>query len=227
MRKISFNRIIAPIASLAMIICCGAETLWRPGPKDAEAYHARVRAIVGSMPYEIGDWCGSDVAVPQAAKTLLRPNKLLNRSYLNTSTNEKVGLLLVQCGDARDMVGHYPPVCYVAQGMTQTSAEPKQWVVGDKIIRGKAYTFERSTFGAPSQRRVVYNFMILPDGKLVPDILDVQEAAADYTQRFYGAAQIQLVFDAMSTEQRRDQVFNAFIAANMPVIETIRKGAAQ
>lgn len=188
---------------------------------DAEPYHERIRTESDQMPYQIGDWIGIDVEIPPAAITLLKPNALINRRFKHQQTGKMVSMLVIQCGDARDLLGHYPPVCYVSGGWVQLSATPVDWQINDLTIRGVEYEFERSTFER-SSRIIVDNFMILPSGVTARDMDAVNTAAQDYRRKFYGAAQFQFVFSENSSSDERNEIVPAFINANLPLLDAIR-----
>lgn len=195
---------IAPIVSLVLLAGVGAELLHRPRAADADAYHQRVRLAVAMIPMHIGAWVATDLPVPREAQGLLHPNALLHRSYYNTLTSERVSMLLVQCRDARDMVGHYPPVCYPNQGWTRVSSRQVEVKVGSLVLPVVEYEFHMDEFGDKNSHLWVYNVMALPNAELVPTIEQVNRAAADYTQHFFGAAQLQFVFtsDSQTSLQR-------------------------
>src|SRR5690349_1570524 len=81
-------------------------------PKDAAPYHARAKAAIDAVPYSIsaGAWTGRDEEIPRAAQTLLRPNAIINRTYIENDTSafphtrREASLLIVQCLDSNDML---------------------------------------------------------------------------------------------------------------------------
>src|SRR5688572_23609198 len=105
------------------------QALFRVPAANAAPYHALVQAAAAKIPFHIDTWFGTDIPVPPAATKLLKPNVIVSRRYAEMLTGRRVDFLLVQCTDARDIVGHYPPICYVTHGWTQESAEPRDWEV--------------------------------------------------------------------------------------------------
>ena len=80
--------------------------------------------------------------------------------------------------------------------------------------------------------------MVVPGRGIVRDIQGVEEAAEDYQQRYYGAAQFQVVFQSSSSEQmtreQRDEVFTTLMQPAVPVIrqldttlKTLKSGVSQ
>lgn len=224
------KRWIAPTLSLALLLGVGAEGLARPKPKDAEAFHRRIFEMVDQIPAKIGDWVGTDMPIPPAAVAMLRPNAKLQRRYVDMSDplrRRYVDFLLVQCSDARDMGAHYPPVCYPGQGYAQDGApQPVDWAAGGRIISGTEYHFSRSMTDHPDSKFVV-DLLILPNGTFARDIKDIRSAAADYLRQYYGAAQIQVVFDVKYSLEERQKIFDELMAVNLPMIDTLSSGGTR
>jgi len=106
-------RNIPAFLTVALLLGLTAETLSRPGPKDATPFHTRVREFKTHFNNPEG-WTAKvpDNELPPGAVALLKPNLDICRTYLNP----RFEFLLVQCLDARDMGGHFPPNCYPASG---------------------------------------------------------------------------------------------------------------
>lgn len=220
---------IREAASLAasLVLLCGAaiDRAWRVSPADARPYHARVRETAAGAPLSLGDWVGSDEPLPDEVLSLLRPNVVLSRRFINSATGEHFSLLLVQCWDVRDLVPHYPPVCYPGRGLTLVSARPRSWRAGDLPIPGTQYEFESDAFDTPDLT-VVDHFMILPDGRITRDMADVKREVS-LRDRYFGAAQVQFVFDSTLPLERRDEICNLVLSAYRPVIDAIRSARLQ
>lgn len=219
-------RAVAP-AALSLVLLCGlaAETVVRPRPEEAEPYHAAVRAAAAESPLRIGPWIGTDQEQPPSAIQLLKPNVIISREYIHEQTGRAVSFILVHCKDARDIYGHYPPACYPAHGMKLRDRHPTpiDWDVAGTRVPGTEYRFDSARPDHPGL--VVDNFIITP-GAYCRDMQAVGDLVGDYTQRFFGAAQVQVVFgdpDRWSEAERRE-VFNTIVQAYLPLIEQIRKG---
>ena len=214
----------APAASLCLLGVLLARQLTYPTPEDAAPYHERVRKAAEEVPYRVGNWIGTDVEVIAAATKLLRPNVIVNRSFINRKTGQQASLLIVHCQDARDLAGHYPPRCYPSHGWEQMSAEPWSCQAESRDIDGTRYTFTIVRSGQPTSI-IVSNFMVLPDGRIVPTMDEVYHAASDYLKRFYGAAQVQVLVDRETTDQaERDRIAQTLIEAASPMIEAMASG---
>jgi hypothetical protein len=213
----SMTSILAsPVACLAVLVGIAIENATHVKPEDATAYHAVVKARLDAWPQTIrsGDeeWTSRDCNVPESAVRLLRPNALISRHYECVDDGRAADLLIVQCGEATDMSGHYPRNCYPRNGEKLVHEEPRIWQVGATSIRGMEYHFQPSSLG--KSRKCVYNFFVLPGKGIVPDMDDVQRATADYRRRYFGAAQFQVVFDSDLSQPERDKVFATIIGAD-------------
>lgn len=203
---------------------------------DFEPYHARVREAVAKLPVSIDPWAGERVPLTAPAQRLLQPNaeycvRFRDASVAGLADPSRTALLLlVQCKRTSDMRGHWPPRCYPAQGDVLERQIPHEWDVAGKKIKGIEYRFTRAV-GALVLRTTVYNFIVLPEKGIVADMKDVEQSAEDYQQRYYGAAQFQLVFGGPLAEpengKTRDEIFSQLLSPTVPVIETLSSGLAE
>jgi hypothetical protein len=208
---------------VAVALLCGAvaEKFMLLPPADARVYQERVRKAFASFPTGSGDWVSKDCAIPPAAMKLLRPNSIMSRSYTNVVTGQQCSVLIVDCTDARDLVCHYPPVCYPGQGWKLVSKQPQEWSVkGDKIV-GTNYEFSRVAFESGTGI-LAANSMILPDGSYKADMRGIEEAAANVQQRGYGAAQIQIILDGGMGALEREKIIREMLELHKPLFDAIR-----
>ncbi|MEI8195142.1 MAG: exosortase-associated EpsI family protein [Phycisphaerae bacterium] len=222
MRK-STAQFLAPALTLAILAGLGLHNLLRARAADAEPYHQRVRLVAAELPLSFGNWTGHEVEVPEGATALLRPNVMISRSYTNNQNGHNVHFLLVHCGDARSMWGHYPPVCYAGQGWQMVAQTPRHTDVNGLSVPQMEYEFVRNSTGL-TQEQVIYDLMLLPDGKIVRDMDSLLGAYKDYTRRFYGAAQMQLVFAADIPPEEREETVREFLTVSRPLMDTILAG---
>lgn len=214
---------LVPVASLLVLAGLTVDRLSLEPPEDAAPYHERVRVAVEAIPPRLGDWRAEEVPVPPAATQLLRPNVLLSRRYRNVVSGVRADFLLVQCGDARDMQAHYPPICYHNQGWRMQVSRPRDWTVDGRVFQGIEYEFTINSFDRPGTI-IINNFFVMPDGQIMRDMRAVDHAAKDLKRRFYGSSQIQVVFDVSVPQHQRDLVTEELLRMYMPVLETIRTG---
>lgn len=233
--KLSFGVWLWPMVSILMLIGMIAEARTHVQPAVAEPHLARCRAAIDAFPVIVkgasAAWMGRDTEVPVSATQLLRPNKILSRDYVNDETEASVSLLIVDCGDARDLQGHYPPNCYPAQGQKLLAKQQRTWQLPHMEITGMEYHFAPKSL--TYQEQVVYNFFVLPlvpgvavshkelDGVICPDIGSVYTSGEDYQRRYYGAAEFQLVTGPRMTQQERDQAFLDLLSPNEKLIRIL------
>ena len=228
--KLRRHILAAPVASLLVLIGMAVETTaTRVAPSDADVYHHAAKRAVESIPTRIGTFSARIEKQPREAIALLKPNVILCLKYADSdSTNPRwqdrwASLLVDQCRDARDMNGHWPPNCYPNSGQEQVYATPREWVVNGFHIRGTEYGFRQVT-ATSSTRTAVYNFLIVPGQRqTLADMAGLRHAAEDYRQRFYGAAQFQLVMDGDLSPQDRDGIFQTLMTPCVPVIQTLMR----
>jgi hypothetical protein len=210
------------IATVVLLAGVGAASLAKPDPADADPFHAQVRQAVDAAPLRFGEWTGRDVPLPEAAIDLLRPNALLSRQFTSSQTGESFQWLVVQCRDARDLGGHYPPRCYPANGYSPVSDRPTRWQIAGLELPGTAYRFSHGPVLDESYLDVLH-FMVLADGSVVRDMDAVRHAGGDYVTRHYGAAQVQLVTDGTVPAERQRQMLADVVAAHQPIFEAMSR----
>jgi hypothetical protein len=219
-------------ALLLMGIVAEARTRIQPG--DAEPFHARAAEAIASIPTRLDPtvWTDAeDFPIPTPAAELLHPNAIFSSSYVDWQAGVPVSgvILLVQCKDAVDMQGHYPPHCYPANGGRELqAAHARTWRVGDVDIPGTEYFFSMPS-GPTEVRRWVYDFFIIPRipgleqsmQGLYPDIDAVYKSGGSYQRHYFGAAQFQFSFDQTVPQPQRDRFVIDFLTPNLPVIHTL------
>lgn len=185
---------------------------------DVKAYHQGVAQAVAQIPYRWGDWVGVDVATPPAALRLLRPNAMLSRRYQNRVTGQVCEVLLVHCSDTRDMLGHFPPVCYPAHGWETRAA------IAD-TSNGRAsmvYRFERLQNGQLRAMRIT-NFISIPGAGRVPDMSGLRRASEARWRHSLGAGQVQIIVDGGMSDIDRSAIVLTFEQMLSPALERIER----
>ena len=222
MKRRRINAVLCVLLSLVLLGGAAMDRLSRPGPPaDADAYHQRVQQAIMDMPDRMGPYRLRDREIPPAAFDLLRANEARARQLIAPDGRPVGTVLVVHCRDAHDLLGHYPPVCYPANGYRE--GDPRRsmsFELDGLTIDATQYTFQR---GLPGQETelVVLNFMVLPTGEIHPDDAALERLAGNYAQRFYGAGQVQIIPQgSMSPEERRD-FYNLVLRELTPIIETM------
>jgi hypothetical protein len=232
------GRWLWPAISILMLVGMMAEARTHVSPTEAAPHLQRCAAAIVAFPYVIdtptGSWSGKDTEMPTPAIQLLRPNAILSRRYKNEARNEFVDFLIVDCGDARDLQGHYPPNCYPAQGENELLDERKLrvWHLPHMDITGVEYHFAPKS--QTSDGKVVFNFFVMPvvpdltvshkelNGIICPDISSVYLSGEDYQRRYYGATEFQLVIDPQIVKlQDRDQALIDLLTPNESLLKTL------
>jgi hypothetical protein len=217
----------APLLTLALLIGMAClDRLW-VDPHEADAFHAKVRAALDKMPRYIPPWTMDDQPIPPSAVQLLKPNAMLCRQFKKV-TGVKATLLVTQCRDSRDMLGHYPPVCYRGQGYefvcrsgaAGADGVPQEWEAGDMKFKGMEYEITRVQ-GKVREDTFVRDFFVLPYGPIVADMEAVTAASKDYRTLAFGVAQIQLLCDGSYSRRQRDAIFSDLIGRNIDLIKAL------
>jgi len=209
------------LSALLLAGMAAEQTTFRP-PADAQPYHTGLAQVADSLPGKINDWSSADISVPYDAIDKLRPNVLICRNYENLIDGRQVMFLLVQCPDARQLGLHYPPKCYPSQGYTQLSDTRRDWEIDGLSIAATEYEFSQGEKRMAD--KVVENFMLLPDGRIEPDIMPVTAAANDVYARYYGAAEVQIILEPHTTLAERTRLVNLFVRTYEPLLRSILQG---
>lgn len=215
-----------PVAAAVLLLGgAAADRLSLPRPEDSVPYHAHVRQVAASLPLTMDGWTSQPVAVPTEAISCLKPNVLISQQYSNPSSHEQFQLLLIQCADVRDLAPHYPPMCYPGRGLDLTGSVLRTWKSGDESFLATEYQFCSNSF-SHNDPLVVENFMILPTGCCVPEMGQVRKQIG-LSSRYFGAAEVQVVFAADVPEARRLELTAACVKTYLPLIDAIKDGVAQ
>lgn len=194
-------------------------------PRATEAHLALVGRAIDEIPYKIGRWLGEDEATNPAAYELLNPNRLLQRRYTNIDDGDlSFSLLVSHCPEERDMLGHYPPVCYPAHGWLYNSDEMEDVSIphGGGELDARRYVFSRRQ-GLERTDMVIYNFFVVPS-ELLPfarsmDPLDRPDVLL--SRREGGVAQVQVLLSPGLTRERELEVASNAAGALRGMFEAI------
>jgi hypothetical protein len=190
-------------------------------PADVQRYQQRIRDSVEQVPSHVGPWVAQDVKTPSQALSVLQPNVMISRQYVNIESGLSAGLLLVHCADAHSMVGHFPLRCYPADGWQVISSTPRDWDVNGVLFTGTEYAFSKQELGQEPRKIVVANCLMRPDGKLLRDMKSMTRSLIGAGGEMSGAGQIQIYFDAGIPQAKRDATIEVLVNAYRPVIDAI------
>lgn len=217
-------KFLAPLVTIGLLTGVALDQSSRQvAPPGVEAYHASIREAENLIPYNIRNWVGTDTEIRQEALNILDANSTVSRVYRDLVTGHTATLLLVQCADARSLLGHYPPVCYPSQGWSQISS-------GIRPISPEYGTFEATeyTFGydllQQSNALEVLHFTVLPDGRIAPSMDLLEIAARDRRYTFYGGASIQFIVNSGLSDEERIETYEMLFQAAAPWISAVQSG---
>jgi len=195
----------AVAAAAALLVAGGLWFQQYPTATSATGYHDRVLELAHTAPKAFGPWAGTPNEIPPSAVELLRPNATVSRNFVDQAGGRSGQFLIVQCRDARDLAGHWPPNCYPSSGYTEIGRTLTQWQApGLPPISGMNYRFERASLNGT-----------------LPDMAAVRQAGDDPQRRHFGAAQVQVVTPAGLTEAQRQAVFAEVLAPHAELLNTI------
>jgi hypothetical protein len=185
----------APWLSLLLLVAL-SQTLPNRVAPDGSAATRRIEiaAAMEAVPFFIGDWVGEDEAVPREAQKLLRPNAILSRRYRRPG-GMWLHLLVVHCSDARDMIGHYPPICYPSAGwVTVPLPDPDvQLILDERPVPVRTYMFRRVRENGVEETIQVFNAFVLPDGTITREFADISGQSERLALSTQGVAQVQII----------------------------------
>lgn len=214
------GRWLIAVVATVLLAGMGLGNLALPSAEDAAPYHRNLLAMANDAPIAFGRWTSIASELPESAVELLKPNAIISRSFTDQTGRITAHFVLVQCEDARDLGGHWPPNCYKTSGYTQTAAEPRTWQAAGMTIPGMSYRFERLTHQGMANI-TVDNFMILPGVGFMPDMSSVRQAGGDFQRRYFGAAQVQIVTSSSLSPEDRRAVFAELVAGYEPILTAI------
>jgi hypothetical protein len=194
-------------------------------PFGTKEYRGRVKKAIEDVPYLIGPAVGVDSEPTPAAIALLTPNKILERRYVDPNTGAAFTLLIVHCGDVRDMIGHFPPVCYPAHGWKPGATTPVPIEINGEKAWAIKYDFTH-TDDLFERQMSVTNFFVIPEegAALFSDMKAVERASRSSETGGLGVAQFQIVTSQDLNPQWRDMMIHETLLAVAPAVKTIAQG---
>ena len=195
----------APVLSILLMIG-GWFLIDNPLGEDGQILQHRANIVMemDKFPYQLDNWWGADVPVPTSAMEILRPNSLVSRRFSKLETSDEVVLALIHCSDLRDMMGHYPPVCYPATGWTlnEEGTEDVTVKLADINAQMRLYRFHRFDQEGLQKEQTVLSIFLLPNQMLLTDMQELKgRSSKGRNMSAIGVAQLQMVFtDSPDTE---------------------------
>jgi len=218
---------LAPVLSLVLVVGLSFALPTFAAPDGSvEARRAEIAVALEETPWLIGPWVGEIAQVPREAQKLLRSNSILSRVY-SRRHGPQVHVLLVHCDDARDMLGHYPPVCYPSSGYVAIEGETAsdlELEVSGRSLPVQTYAFERMRDRTETERIRVFNAFILPDGRVSREIDDINQQSERAPIARLGVAQLQLITPASVPLDEAVASANEILGGMTDLFEALRVG---
>lgn len=219
-------RRVAPVVSgllLLGLLFVGGINLSRPSGLDD--YYADIRDVVKAVPLRIGGWDSFEIEPTPAAQDLLRPNIIVQRVYRAPDGLRSVSLLIVHCGEVRDMHGHYPPNCYPAHGWVEAGHLDRDIEMPGMTVPARDYDFVMNRDGGSVHLRATDLFVLPSQGQSIHRNIEALTAASrSPTAAGRGSAQIQIVTTSEFSEEEWSQLLAEFMTSLHDVLETIGVG---
>ncbi|MBL9149534.1 MAG: exosortase-associated EpsI family protein [Phycisphaerae bacterium] len=208
---------LAPFAAVLLMIASPAVLARGDGGIDVK-HQAEIAEAMREVPPVIGSWASTEIPVPTEAVQILRPNAILSRRFTRimappsgeeATSTEQAGprsaiVAIIHCGDVRDMLGHYPPRCYPANGWTNDEASSRVLLMTGEDGHSwplRYYRFTRAERGGGLRAMIVLSAFILPNGTLATDASVLEERAVKKAMSRQGVAQLQFVFETDATPE--------------------------
>ena len=207
--------LVAGLASVAMF-AAGRSLVAEPPPDPAIAAHrARIAETVAALPPRFGPWIGTDVPVPSGAQRILTPNALVCRDMRTLEGDDRATFILVHCSDVRDMLGHWPPVCYRADGWEREEETPHEIEIsldGRPTLKALRHRFARFREEGLPERIEVWTAFLAPRSEPTGNLDAFRARAGRRGTSSLGLAQLQVVLPSEIDEPRRDEIVRNMFA---------------
>ena len=194
------------------------------GANAAFEYHQNIKLLAAQVPHSVGSWVGTEVPLPGAE--LLKANSIISRRYVKYTGKKNdlsVTIIFVHCSDSRDLIGHYPPHCYPAQGWTKQYVDQNQMFISGLDIRFTEYGFIQHEM-LNEQSMSVLNFLVLPDGNIVPNMKRLMQMSQNSRLKFYGAGQAQIITSSGLPASEKAEIYEFSLRILRPIINKVLSG---
>ncbi len=171
-----------------------------------------------AMPLQLGEWQGQDVAVNEWVIKATDTDGHINRGYLNTRTEDRVGFFVGYGIRFRDLMPHRPEVCYVGAGWTLEETLQRDLPAPDgTVLPCQVQRFTRGFAG--TERIVVLNYYLL-DGEYGRDVRLLRNHSRSWNEERRYVAQVQITSSETARGTGKAAVED-FGAMSAPVIRDL------
>jgi hypothetical protein len=207
LRRLHRLNALAPFVAFAVLLVAGIALKRNvTDPSVLAARNAEVVRVFATIPYRLGPWIGSDVALPAGATEILHASAVVSRRFDELGTGRRAILGLVHCGDIRDMLGHYPPNCYPSSGYLECEEghEAVELRVLGAAQPAMLYRFRRVDREGAQREVTIIGVFVLPGVGFTTDLAAVRAMAGNRLNSEQGIGQLQVVLDGLVA--RRDAI---------------------
>jgi EpsI family protein len=108
------------------------------------------RRPLSTLPLEIRQWKGVDVAMDAQVRRIAGDDDFVNRTYVDVGARRSVGLYVGFLGKPRSRMAHRPEVCYPAHGYRLLAQRcVRVDAGGQNLVPATLYEFESPESGKP------------------------------------------------------------------------------
>jgi EpsI family protein len=177
--------------------------------------------VLARLPFQIGDWAGTDVAMDDAVVRAADVDDYVSRQYVRATDHETVKLWLAFGVRARDLMPHRPEVCYPGAGWTLSDQNTiVLHGIGGEAVRARVLGF--ASGGLDQSRLTVLNYYFV-DGETCEDVSLLRSKAWRGQTSIRYMAQIQIVrgTNAVGQSVQCGDVVRDFATASFPHIRNL------
>lgn len=176
---------------------------------DARERIEAVNTAIDTLPYLHDGLVAVDSEPMEPAIRMLRPERLIQRTFKDGESGDEFGIVIVFSPDARDLAGHHPPVCYPNAGWTQMGVAPVSIPTGGREVEAMSYRFARTTDGLGGAAHLTAtSFFIVPgiDRPFQSRMQAVEAAARDRRAAGLGAVHVMVLITGELSDAERDRL---------------------
>lgn len=217
--------LIAPALFIAIALATAATQQFGPiTHPDAPERIAAINAAIDSLPFLPGTLIAEDATPMAPAIKMLRPERLIQRTYTDTESRDQFGIVIVFSPDARDLAGHHPPVCYPNAGWKPLGAANVQIPSGTRTIDAVSYRFSRTDNSLHATAYTIATSFFIVPGNSQPfqsSMQAVEAAARDRRAAGLGAVHVMILLSGDHSDAERDRLLRRAGDVLLTTIERI------
>ncbi len=172
------------------------------------------------LPLTLGDWEGNDAPLDEAIVRVAGADEYVSRNYRNPRTGAVLRLYIPYYGNPRRLVGHYPDVCYRANGWEKEMRREENIPRGD-LGDSEGWPAELYHFKRGSQKVSVVSMYIVAGQYTADRAVAERNAHRPITgkNRNY-LSRVQIAISGYPPIDQVLQITGEFLSELLPVLET-------